>query len=115
MRTVPRRPRLKPALRKCSTKPGRSVDPVRGSHSTAWPSLPAMDVKVPHSWAVRLEYPGRAAAPNAGGGALRSGGAFHPPPGWGGGGKQQAEKEGGGEGKGIRGRGGPPARRAPCG
>lgn len=54
MRTVPRRPSLKPVLRKCSTKQGRSVDPVSGDHTTALPSLPAMDVKVPHSWAVRL-------------------------------------------------------------
>src|SRR5258708_38384894 len=53
MRTVPRRPPLKATSRKCSTKEGRSVEPVRGSQSMDSPSGPAMDVKVPHSWTVR--------------------------------------------------------------
>src|ERR1700694_5166903 len=53
MRTVPLSPTLKLAPRKCSTNPGRSVDPVSGSHRTACPSPPAMDVNVPHSCAVR--------------------------------------------------------------
>src|ERR1700674_4973582 len=53
MRTVPLSPNLKLAPRKYSTNPGRSVDPVSGSHRTACPSLPAMDVNVPHSCAVR--------------------------------------------------------------
>ena len=55
MRTVPRKPSLKPAFRKCSTKAGRSVDPVSGVHWAALPVLSAMDVKVPHSCAVSLE------------------------------------------------------------
>src|SRR5260221_1579452 len=53
MRTVPRRPPLNATSRKCSTKEGRSVEPVRGSQSMDSPSGPAMDVKVPHSWTVR--------------------------------------------------------------
>src|SRR3984957_15874346 len=46
---VPLRLPLKLASRRCSTKSGRSVDPFCGSHFMAWPSLPAMEVKVPHS------------------------------------------------------------------
>src|SRR5260370_21037190 len=80
IRTVPRNPSLKPASRKCSTNEGRSVDPASGDHSTALPSLPAIEVKVPHSWAVRLAYTGRASPRNARGRALWSGGGFGPPP-----------------------------------
>jgi len=65
MRIVPRNPTLNSAVRKCFTKRGRSVDPFCGSHSTAWPLRPAIEVKVPHSCAVRLgfEVPCRAAWP----------------------------------------------------
>ena len=35
--------------RKCSTKEGRSVEPLRVSQSMGRPSGPAMEVKVPHS------------------------------------------------------------------
>src|SRR5437899_68607 len=55
MRTVPRSPSLNPALRKCSTNPGKSVEPVSGDHSTACPFSPAMEVNVPHSCAVNPE------------------------------------------------------------
>src|ERR1700722_15197401 len=54
MRIVPLNPTLKSAVRKCSTKRGRSL-PFRGNQRTAWPFRPAMEVNVPHSWAVRLE------------------------------------------------------------
>src|SRR5438874_9586866 len=52
MRIVPLKPTLNPVKLKCSTKLGRSLGPFRGSHSTAWPVSPAIEVKVPHSWAV---------------------------------------------------------------
>src|SRR5688572_19675306 len=41
------------------TKPGRSVGPACGSHCTARPSAPAMDVNVPHSCATSLDGAGR--------------------------------------------------------
>src|SRR5689334_6459257 len=53
MRTVPARPTLKLAFRKCSTKPGRSLLPLSGCQRTAWPSSPATEVNVPHSCATR--------------------------------------------------------------
>src|ERR1700687_4551335 len=53
MRIVPPRPTLKPVPRKCLTKLGRSLGLFKGSHSTAWPVSPAIDVKVPHSCAIR--------------------------------------------------------------
>src|SRR6266851_4241714 len=53
MRIVPPSPTLKPVPRKCSTKFGRSLGLFKGSHSTAWPVSPAIDVKVPHSCAIR--------------------------------------------------------------
>src|SRR5215510_7335291 len=69
MRTVPRRLTLNPAYPKCSTKEGKSFavatsgdcghTPVSGNHSTARPSLPAIDVNVPHSCAIRSGSPGR--------------------------------------------------------
>src|SRR5882724_11707486 len=55
MRTVARSPSLNPALRKCSTNPGKSVEPVCGDHSTASPCSPAIEVKVPHPCAVSPE------------------------------------------------------------
>src|SRR6266481_7197162 len=55
MRTVPRSPSLNPALRKCSTNSGKSVEPVSGDHSTACPFSPAIEVNVPHSCAVNPE------------------------------------------------------------
>src|SRR6266436_1157409 len=57
MRTVPRSPSLNPALRKCSTNPGKSVEPVSGDHSTACPFSPAIEVNVPHSCAVSPKKP----------------------------------------------------------
>src|SRR5882724_1620838 len=63
MRTVPRSPSLNPALRKCSTKPGKSVEPVSGDHSTAWPCSPAIEVNVPHSCAVNPEKTVRVSEP----------------------------------------------------
>src|SRR5215510_1785576 len=69
MRTVPRRLTLNPAYPKCSTNEGKSFavatsghcghTPVNGNHSTARPSLPAIDVNVPHSCAIRSGSPGR--------------------------------------------------------
>src|SRR5246500_5880111 len=53
MRIVPPKPTLKPVPRKCSTKPGKSPGLFSGSHSTAWPVSPAMEVNVPHSCAIR--------------------------------------------------------------
>src|SRR5258708_11360154 len=58
MRMVPRSPSLKLTPLICSTNWGRSVDggnrgKPNGNHSTARPSLPAIAVNVPHSWAVR--------------------------------------------------------------
>src|SRR2546427_9221305 len=50
-----RSPSLNPPSRKCSTKPGKSVEAVSGDHSTAGPSLPAIKVNVPHSCTVRSE------------------------------------------------------------
>src|ERR1700682_1042047 len=58
MRTVPRSPSLNPAFRKCSTNAGKSVEPVSGDHSTACPFSPAIEVNVPHSWAVSPEKTG---------------------------------------------------------
>src|SRR2546426_5509952 len=55
MRTVPRSPSLNPALRKCSTNHGKSVEPVSGDHSTACPFSPAIEVNVPHSCTVSPE------------------------------------------------------------
>src|SRR3984893_1783442 len=54
MRTVPRRTSLG-SPRKCSTNLGNSAGPTRstGNQSTGWPSLPAIAVNVPHSWATR--------------------------------------------------------------
>src|SRR5947208_111432 len=60
MRTVPRNASLSPVLPRCSTKLGRSTDPACGSQSTAFPLRPAMEVNVPHSWAVRSGFVARA-------------------------------------------------------
>jgi hypothetical protein len=49
---------LNPALRKRSTNPGKSVEPVSGDHSTACPFSPAIEVNVPHSCAVNPEKTG---------------------------------------------------------
>ena len=46
-----RRPR--PALSIVWTNLGRSAEPFSGRHSRATPSLPAIDVNVPHSWTTR--------------------------------------------------------------
>ena len=58
MRLVPGSPSLKLTLLICSTNWGSSMDGGNrgspdGNHSTARPSLPAIAVNVPHSWAVR--------------------------------------------------------------
>src|SRR5262249_29028989 len=58
MRTVPRSPSLNCGPRKCSTKLSKSVEPVCGDHSTAWPRAPAIEVNVPHSCTVSPAYPG---------------------------------------------------------
>ena len=55
MRMVPRRPPLKLGSRRCSTKLGRSVEPVSGSQSMGRPSLAEIEVKVPHSWTLSSE------------------------------------------------------------
>jgi hypothetical protein len=43
----------------------------RATHSTACPSLPAMEVKVPHSFAMRVESTGRASVPQKWGETVR--------------------------------------------
>ena len=55
MRMVPRSPPLKSVCARCSTKLGRSVEPVSGSHVIGVPLGEEMEVKVPHSCAVSVD------------------------------------------------------------
>src|SRR5215471_14333741 len=53
MRTVPLKVNLRLRAPAFCTNPGRSSVPRRLSQSTGYPSSPAIDVKVPHSWTVK--------------------------------------------------------------